>query len=252
LTLINLGYSYRTSDQNQLAIEYLNRALSLYQALGDRPGEADTLIEIAYARKSLNEKQKALNLLARVRHLYVTLNDTDGEAYALDVTGVVYRDLGERQKALGYFNQALSLWRKVGNLSGEHMTRYHVARTERANGNLLTALPHIEAVLNHIEAQRGKINSLDLRTSYFAAQRELYEFDISLLMQLHKQQPLAGHHESALQASERAAVDKGIRGAPDPSVVSKAAKGILTLIGLGNTGTKRTSAKNNGSQRLAP
>lgn len=84
------------------------------------------------------------------------------------------------------------------------MTVYQIARSERASDNLLTALSRIEAVLNHIEAQRGKINNQELRASYFASQRELFEFDISLLMQLHKQQPLEGHDASALQVCERA------------------------------------------------
>jgi hypothetical protein len=48
------------------------------------------------------------------------------------------------------------------------------------------------------------------------------------------------------------AADKRIREAPDRSVVSKAAKDILILVGLENsTGTKRTRAKSSGSQALA-
>lgn len=203
-TLYNLGFAYRTAGEGQLAIDPLNRALSLYQALGDRPGEASTLIEIAYTYIILNERQKALDLFAQVRSLFKTLNDAEGEAYVLHGIGVVYRDLGEREKTLEYFNQALSVWRTVGNPSGEFMTLYQVARAERANGSLLAARSDIEAVLNHIEAQRGKINSQEFRASYFAAQQELYEFYVSLLMQLHKQQPSQRHDATALQASERA------------------------------------------------
>lgn len=204
LTLYNLGFSYRISGKPQTALDYLNRALPLFQALGDRGTEGSTLIEIAYTYNTLNEKRKALDLLERVRQLFKTLNDATGEAYALDVIGVVYGDLGERQRALEYFNQALSIWRTDRDRSGEFMTLYHVARIERAGGNLATSLIRIEAVLNHVEAQRGKISSQELRASYFASQRELYEFDISLLMQLHRQRPLEGHEASALQVSERA------------------------------------------------
>jgi CHAT domain-containing protein/Tfp pilus assembly protein PilF len=204
LTLYNVGFAYRMSHQPQPALEYLNRALPLFQALGDRGTEASTLIEIAYAYNILNEKQKALGLFARVHQIFKALNDSEGEAYALYGIGVVYSDMGQHQKALEYFNQALSVWLTVKDPSGAFMTLYHIARSERANGNLLAALSDVETVLDDTEAQRGKINSQELRASYFASQRELYEFDISLRMQLHIQRPFAGYDASALQVSERA------------------------------------------------
>lgn len=202
-TLYSIGFTHRKSRDEQNAIAYFNRALLLYQALGDKSGRFSTLIEIGLSYVGQNENLKALDYFNRAL-LVREANDRDGEAYVFHSIGTAYRNLGEWQNALEYFNRALLAWRTLGNPSGEHMTLYQIARSERAKGNLPAARSHVEAVLEHIESQRAKISSQELRASYFSAQHEFYEFYISLLMELHKQQPSEGHDAAALQASERA------------------------------------------------
>jgi CHAT domain-containing protein len=200
--LHKLGADYRVFG-GQPAMDYFLRALALYQSLGNSHGEAWALIEMAFIH-TVNEKQKALDLFERALQLCRTLNDTYGEAYTLYGIGRAYSAMGEHQKALKYFNQALPMWKTLRKRGGEFITIFDIARSESANGNLLTALAHVETVLNYIEAQRGKLNDQEIRASYLAGSYEPYEFGIGLLMQLHKQRPSEGHDASALRASERA------------------------------------------------
>jgi len=112
--------------------------------------------------------------------------------------------LGEKQKALEFYKQSLPLRRTVGDKAGEALTLYNIASLERDRGNLNEALTQIEAVINIIENLRTKIDSQQLRASYFASVQDYYEFYIDLLMELHKTNPSKGYDGLALTMSERA------------------------------------------------
>ncbi|WP_256973606.1 CHAT domain-containing tetratricopeptide repeat protein, partial [Nostoc sp. T09] len=144
-------------------LEYYNTALPLYRAIGNRSGEATTLVSF----------------------------------------GAVYSALGEKPKALEYYNTALPLYRAVGNRSGEATTLGHIASLERSRGNLQAARTNIEAAIKIIEELRTKIDSQELRTSYFATVQGYYKFYIDLLMELHKKDPSKAYDALALHISER-------------------------------------------------
>ncbi|MBG1268672.1 CHAT domain-containing protein, partial [Nostoc sp. WHI] len=65
------------------------------------------------------------------------------------------------------------------------------------------AQTHIQAAIEIIEDLRTKIDSQELRTSYFATVQDYYQFYIDLLMQLHKKDPSKGYDALALHISER-------------------------------------------------
>jgi tetratricopeptide (TPR) repeat protein len=130
------------------------------------------------------------------------VGDKAGEASTLNNVGLVYFDLGEKQQALNFYNQSLPLSRQVGDKAGEANTLYNIAYVERNRGNLQAALAQIQAAINILEDLRTKVDSQDLRTSYFASQQDVYKFYIDLLMQLHKKEPSKGYSAEALHASE--------------------------------------------------
>ena len=63
----------------------------------------------------MGEKQKALDYLNQAITLWRAVGDRMGQATTLDNIGQVYSDLGEKQKAMDYYNQALPLERAVGD-----------------------------------------------------------------------------------------------------------------------------------------
>ncbi|MFY9572365.1 MAG: CHAT domain-containing tetratricopeptide repeat protein, partial [Blastocatellia bacterium] len=117
--------------------------------------------------------------------------------------GALYRDLGEHQKALDYLNQALLLRRTVGDRNGEAATLAVIARLERDRGNLVEALNSIGAALTAVETLRTNVASQQLRASFFASVSKYNEFNVDLLMRLHKQRPSEGFDAAALEASEK-------------------------------------------------
>jgi CHAT domain-containing protein/Flp pilus assembly protein TadD len=204
VTLNNIGRVYDDLGEKQKALDYYNQSLSLVRAVGDRAGEASTLNNIGKVYSDLGQKQTALEYYNQSLPLARAVGDKPREAATFNNIGKVYDDLGEKQKALEFYNQSLPLRRTVGDKAGEALTLYNIASLERDRGNLNEALTQIEAVINIIENLRTKIDSQQLRASYFASVQGYYEFYIDLLMQLHKTNPDKGYDASALTMSERA------------------------------------------------
>jgi tetratricopeptide (TPR) repeat protein len=130
------------------------------------------------------------------------VGDKAGEASTLNNIGAVYHDLGDKQQALNYYNQSLPLSRQAGDKATEARTLGNIASVEDDRGNLQQALTQIQAAINIIEDLRTKVDSQDLRTSYFASKQGYYKLYIHLLMQLHKKDPSKGYNAEALHVSE--------------------------------------------------
>jgi CHAT domain-containing protein len=108
----------------------------------------------------------------------------------------VYTALGRLDEGLDQFNQALSVFRRLGDLNNIANALEGRARAEQQRGNLSEARKDIEESLSLIETVRAQTGSQQHRASYLASREKAYEFFIDLLMQ-------QGHDAEALQASER-------------------------------------------------
>jgi CHAT domain-containing protein len=107
------------------------------------------------------------------------------------------------QLAIEVYNQELKLGQQIGDISQQTYPLYQIAVIERDRGNFNQAKTHIETVIGIVENTRSKVNSQDLRSSYFATVQDYYKFYIDLLMQLHKKDPSKGYNAQALHISER-------------------------------------------------
>jgi CHAT domain-containing protein len=203
-TLNNIAKVFSDVGQKQKALELYNQALSLRREIGDKMAIAESLNNVGNIYATLRDKQKALSFFNQSLPLRREVGDKRGEAATLNNLSFVYDDLGQNQKALELLNQSLSLSRAVGYKEGEVTTLGNIAHFERKRGNLNEALTQMEAAITIIEDLRTKIDSQQLRSSYFATVQRYYEFYIDLLMQLHKSNPSKGYDALALNTSERA------------------------------------------------
>ncbi len=99
--------------------------------------------------------------------------------------------------------ESLTLSRATGNRGAEGLALYQLARVERGRGNLDLASNQMAEALDVIESLRGRVPGWQFRATYLATAQDYYEFQIDLLMQLHKQTPFEGHDAAALETSER-------------------------------------------------
>ncbi|MEM4284463.1 MAG: CHAT domain-containing protein [Candidatus Caldarchaeum sp.] len=66
------------------------------------------------------------------------------------------------------------------------------------------SISNLEGAIGLLESLRAAAPGPELRASFFASNRDYYEFYIDLLLQLHEREPGKGHDLGAFEASERA------------------------------------------------
>lgn len=203
LTLNNLGLVYSNTNQYPKALEFYQKALPLWEKAGNLRRNATTLNNIGFVYANTNQLEKALDVYNKALPLWQKAKDKRGEASTLNNLGFVYASFGDNRKALTYYNQALKLRQEVGDRPKEALTLYRIAIAEREEGNLEEAKKQIESALAIIEDLRTKVDSQELRASFFASKQDYYEFYIDLLMEMHKLEPNKNYQALALQASER-------------------------------------------------
>ncbi|MEL6457151.1 MAG: CHAT domain-containing protein [Cyanobacteria bacterium J06621_15] len=202
IALHNIGSIHLDLGDEQQALKSLNQALLLSREVENKNGEAATLNAIGEIYNLSGDNQQALKFYNQALVLRRKVEDKSGEAVTLNNIGSVYSYSGENRKALEYFYKALMLKREVEDKSGEAKTLHNIATTYR-DSNLQKALTNSKAAVDIIEKLRTKVDSNELRTSYFATVQDIYKLHIDILMQLHKQNPSKGYDAQALHASEK-------------------------------------------------
>ncbi|MGB3507964.1 MAG: CHAT domain-containing tetratricopeptide repeat protein [Microcoleaceae cyanobacterium] len=199
VTLSAIGTMLGKSEE---ALEYFEKALSLTRETGKRSQEAVTLHSIGYFYDRVGKSEEALEYYNQALPIRKEVGDRSGLASTLNNMAKIYSDLGDNLQAIEYYNQALQLNQTVGNRRGEATTNFNLAFIERKKGNLDKSLDRIESAIAIVEQLRTKIDSAELRSSYFATVQDYYKFYIDLLMELHKQNPKQSFDAKALHASE--------------------------------------------------
>ncbi len=202
-TLNNIGVIYYLQGEYQKALDHYGRALQFWQRLGNRLEQAETLSNIGLIYEATQDTKKALDNHQRAVVLAREVGNRTNEASALHNLGVSHFKQADDLKALEFFGQALSLRQAIGHRSGEASTLIGIANVERRRGNLTEALARMQAALDLIESLRTRIANQELRASYFASNKEAYDFQIDLLMQLHERDASQRYDEAALIVSER-------------------------------------------------
>lgn len=204
VALGNIGRSQAALERTAMALDYYEQALKLHHELGNRQSAAVTLEDIGSLHAATGSSHRALEFYEQSLSLRRATGDRWGEASTLASIGLVHVSLGEVVRALEYLNESLVLHREVGDQRGEARVLYGIARAERRQGKLDEARRRIEDALALVESVRAGVGSRQLRASFFASVRKYYEFDIDLLMQLHRARPADGYDALAVQAGERA------------------------------------------------
>ncbi|MGH9842708.1 MAG: tetratricopeptide repeat protein, partial [Blastocatellia bacterium] len=203
IRLQSLGELWKRTGETAKALDALAQSLALGRAVGDRRAEGRTLIAMSDLYVHLGEKEKARDALTEALELSRATGDPVGEAAALRRIGRLAAAGGDRQRAIDLLQQSLSRSLATGDLTGTHNALVDLAEIEREANNLNGAREYCEKALELTESIRVKVLHPELRASYLATRQDEYELYADLLMQLHQQQPNAGHAAAAFEISER-------------------------------------------------
>jgi len=201
--LNNIAVNYSNTGDFRKALEAHLKILPLREHSGNSDQKATTLENIAECHDHLGEKDKAIDYYNQTLALLRPSGDPRLIAATLKNLGRVYRELGQYEKALQLLNEASQTALRTGDKFNEGVAVAETAYVERARGNLLEAKRLIGQALAAVESLRVSVKSPQLRASFMATARDYYEFEIDLLMRLHKQNPAEGFDAAALAASEK-------------------------------------------------
>lgn len=139
----------RLHDLGQLkALKELNEALpSNLQEAGGRTGEANTLDNLGETYSGMGRGQEAINYFNQALVIWRQVGEPGGEALTLNSMGRAYADLGLKQKSLDVYNQALTISRTIGNRQAEALTLNNMGRLYRDLGQHQTALDYYNQAL---------------------------------------------------------------------------------------------------------
>lgn len=141
--LRDAGNFYRTQGtkaQFDLALQYLDAALTIYKGLNDREGEARSLMAIAIVEYSNGGYEDPLVKLKQAHALFKAINDRDGDATALEHVGVIHYYLAQYADALRAHQQALTIFRSLGDRNREAYTLYNIGDVQSRQGDYAQAL----------------------------------------------------------------------------------------------------------------
>ncbi|MEH2045436.1 CHAT domain-containing protein [Nostoc sp.] len=203
LILRTAAKAYELLKDYPQAITNAKQALELSRKYSLKEGENNALAFLSTAYEGAGDYQNALDASKQSLSLSQQLGDVSSQATVYKIRGKIYISMKQPQQAIEAYNQELKLGQQIGQISHQTHPLYKIAIIERDRGNLNQAKTHIEAAINIVENTRNKVNSDDLRSSYFATVQDYYKFYIDLLMQLHKKDPSKGYNALALHISER-------------------------------------------------
>ena len=156
-----------------------------------------------YQQGTLESLREAISKLKQATPLLQELGNRRGAAITLLSIGDIYSLLGEKQQALDYYNQALYIFREVGDRGEEANTLRNLAIFKIEQGNLPEALTNIDSAIALVEQIRTNIASPELKTSFFATVEDYYKIKTDILMELHQKNPNQDYDKLAFENSER-------------------------------------------------
>jgi CHAT domain-containing protein/Tfp pilus assembly protein PilF len=202
--LDGMGFLASTEHDAPAAIRHYQDALDSIKGLNLDRETATIVEEMGEAYESAGEHNKAREAFLRALDLAAKLHLRAVEADCLRGLGESAMSTGDLESADALLTQAGVAYLAAGDIQKQAILLADQARLARAQGHLEDALKKIDAAIERIESSRKSIRNLDNRSSYFSGQRDYYDFQVSLLMQLHARDPAAGYATQALEASEHA------------------------------------------------
>lgn len=163
------------------AIEKYKEALSHYQQIGDRQGQATTLYCMGATYLKLDNMQDSAIAFEQALTLQREVAYRRGEAYALNMLGLTQAHLGNQRKSIDYLFQALPLWRDEGDKAREATTLNILGGAHDNIGEPQKALEYygqaleIRRGINDLTGQAATLNNIGIVYDEFGESQKVLE-----------------------------------------------------------------------------
>jgi CHAT domain-containing protein/tetratricopeptide (TPR) repeat protein len=198
------GFLAYTTHDYTAAIRRFRETLDLVQGLHLDREAAIILEELGEADQAAGELNAANNAFQQSLALAKKLHLAGTQGDCLRSFGEAAAARGDYVSALADYRQAEQFYASLGGGPNQALLHGDQANLERAQGHFSAAEQQIAQALALIESSRKSIRNADYRSAFFSNQRNYYDLDIALLMQMEQSSPGHGYSARALEVSERA------------------------------------------------
>jgi tetratricopeptide (TPR) repeat protein len=119
---------YGLQGRDADALDAAERALRLFEAAGDRVGQAIALTDVGWYHGRLGHHQQALAFCTSALRLHQELDNRPYQAHTWSCLGETHQHLGDQPQAIACYQRALDLFREFGDRYGEASTSPSSAR----------------------------------------------------------------------------------------------------------------------------
>jgi CHAT domain-containing protein len=201
--LDKIARAYVGQGDNVQALEYAQRSLTLNERMKNYRQTIWAIMTIGNIHANRGESSKALEYWQRALALSEKGGYKQEEANALSRISSHHNGEGNYAQGLETAEQAIVIARQIGNqqilLNAVNNTAYSYLSLSQLENARRTSAQAIEIV----ESLRASVAGDEARAGYFVSARYPYDFNVDVLMRLHKQSPAEGYDVMALQMSER-------------------------------------------------
>ncbi|GAB1641176.1 BTAD domain-containing putative transcriptional regulator [Krasilnikovia sp. MM14-A1259] len=134
-TALHLSYLEERQDHLEEAHRYNEQGLALYEASGQRRGQADALNAVGWTHGLLGRYAEALAYCSKALVVLEEIGHEPGVAATLDSIGYSHHHLGDHVQAADYYHRAIALYRKLDDRYYEAATLVHLGDNHDAAGD---------------------------------------------------------------------------------------------------------------------
>ena len=161
--LFDQGFQQYETSEFQAALQSLQQALEIYQAIGAHEGEFETLFYIAGTYFALGQSQQAIESSQQSLAIAREIGYSEGEISNISLLSLIYESLGQYQKAFEVYQQALEVARETGNRQGESLALSNLGSAYESLGQYQQSLESYQqalAIADEIDDRQSEGNIL--------------------------------------------------------------------------------------------
>ncbi len=143
---------YETGDYTQ-AIKILQQAIAVFQTSGDQLGQAMALSNLALVVKQLGQIQASSTYITKSLEILKTHKNPQLLAQTLEIQGSLLLELGKTQEASDSWQQAVKIYRQLGDEVGRIRSLINLAQAEQTLGLYLQARTNLQDLAKSVEKQ---------------------------------------------------------------------------------------------------
>jgi len=198
------GLVSRNKEDFLRALDYYNNCLKLTKKTGDRKTEVYVLNNIGTIHRDLKNYHEALKYLKSGYEKAEEIKDVEMMGMLLNNIGIVHYNLGKYEEAIKSYQEAIELANKINGRQILWEAYFGLGQCYEKENRLSQAVKSYKRAIGVIDHIRSQIFLDTYKASFVRDKLKVYEFLISLLYRMNRDNPSKSYTKEIFHIVERA------------------------------------------------